>query len=127
MFFIRDTYAPVWNIQDVREKFSKVQISTSEKDRDGNRTWSNWFATFVGKAHQNVNQLEERDRIKIISGKVNRISKKNADGDWDSYVNVFVFDFEMANDFQNQGEQQPTSNTKAKRSEPEDADEPLPF
>jgi chaperonin GroEL (HSP60 family) len=126
VFFIKDTYATVWGVQDVREKFSKVQISTSEKDMDGTRTWSNWFATFVSKAHQKVDQLQEKDRIKIISGKVNRISKKQDDGTWETYVNVYVFDFEMANDFPNNNP--PVKNKESRQPEIEDSEEgELPF
>ena len=104
MFYIRDTYATVWNIRDIREKFSSISISTSEKDSNNNRKYSNWFATFIGQAHQKAKRLQQKDRIKILSGKINRIPRQKEDGTWNAFVNVVIFDFEMAEEYQAQDE-----------------------
>lgn len=99
MFFIKNAYATVWHVDDIKEKYAKVRIGTSEKNQHGEYENSNWFATFVGKAKEKVEALEPKDRITIVSGKVSNISKKMEDGKYKTYLNVVVFDFEK------QGEQ----------------------
>jgi len=92
-FFIKDSFAIVWNVDKVEEKYAKVRIGTSEKDQQGQYINSNWFATFLGKALKGVDELEPRDRITIHSGKIQNISKKQDDGGYKNYLNVVVFDF----------------------------------
>jgi hypothetical protein len=109
MFWIKDAFATVWNVNKVEEKYTKIRIGTSEKDpkNPGKYINSNWFATFVGKAHEKAESLEPKDRIKILTGKVTNVGTKQDDGKWTSYLDVVVFDFE-----------------KRGETKPEDADMP---
>ena len=94
MFFIKNAFATVWHVDKIEDKYSTVRIGTSKKNQDGTYTNSNWFATFIGKAHDKIKTLEPKDRITIITGNVQNVSKKQPDSTYKTYLNVAVFDFE---------------------------------
>ena len=126
MFFIKEAYATVWKIQEVRENYTRVRFSTSEKDLQGNYINSTWFGMFTGKAHAKAESLQEKDRIQITSGKINN-KREQKDGNWVTYTNVYVFDFEMSEPF---GQQQSAKPPKVKESKdyPDEEDEDvMPF
>jgi len=100
MFIIRDGYATVWSVED-KGNFVKGRISTSEKDKDGKYINSNWSAIFVGKAKEPALALSTKDRIKIISGKINKTTTGEGE-DRKSFVNVIIFDFENLSNSQNE-------------------------
>jgi len=95
MFYINDAYATVWSVED-KGNYVKGRISTSEKNKEGKYVNSNWFVTFVGKAKEPALALSRMDRIKIISGKISNTTSGEGK-DKKSYLNVVVFDFELAN------------------------------
>ena len=97
MFFIKDQFAKLWSV-DLSGTYPKGRISTSEKDREGNydkTKTSNWFVTFFGDAKDKAGDLEGTERIKILSGKITNISKKQPDNTYKTWLNVIVFDFEV--------------------------------
>jgi hypothetical protein len=121
MFFIKDAFAKVWSI-DKKEKFAKVRIGTSEKNQKGDYVNSTWFASFVGDAFKKIDELEIRDSIKILKGKVSNVSEKQDDGTYKNYLNVAVFDFENANRDSKNDESEPDDD-----SAPAVEDDDLPF
>ena len=116
MFLIKDAFATVWNTED-KGNYVQGRISTSEKDKkeDGKYINSNWFCRFVGTAKEKSTTLKERDRIKILSGKITNIVSGEGDNK-KTYLNVIIFDFEMLN---SAGYTKPVS--------PEVEDDDLPF
>ena len=69
MVFVRNDkiFAKVWKI-DKKEKYADLRISTSEKvEKDGNTEYvnSNWFARAVGKAFNQLKDINEGDRVVI--------------------------------------------------------------
>jgi hypothetical protein len=98
MFFIKDAYATVWKVEE-NDTFVKGTISTKEKTQEeGKSIWSNWNVKYVGKAKEKALSLVERDRIKILSGKINT-TLWGKDESKKLYTNVTVFDFELAGDY----------------------------
>lgn len=96
-------FAKVWKL-DPAEKYVRAQVSTSDKDKDGNKVYSSWNAMFVGNCVQNAKQLEEKDSIKIISGKISNVFSKK---DNKVYNNMTIFAFELADN-----DSQQTQKTK---------------
>lgn len=93
MLNISKSYATIWNVED-RGNYVQARISTSRKDnRDNSYINSNWFARFVGNCKDAAKNLKERDRIVITNGTVENVYDKNSGK---SYVNVVIFDFDMA-------------------------------
>lgn len=94
MFYIKDAYATVWSVED-KGNYVKGRISTSEKDtrNEGQYINSNWFVTFVGNAKDKALNLSEKDRIKILSGKITNTATGEGN-DKKYFTNVTIFDFE---------------------------------
>ena len=97
---ITNTYATVWEVLS-REYPARIRLSTSRKDRDNNYVNSNWFGALFGEAFNKVGLLptQERCRIKITNATVERVSVKQEDGSYKNYVNLTIFDFEPAEEF----------------------------
>ena len=111
-------FATVWSVED-KGNYSQGRISTSEKDNreEGKYINSNWFCRFVGKAKDDAASLKERDRIKILSGKI----QNTVGGEGENkrtYLNVIIFDFELLNS---------AGYTKPVNPVVEDDDDDLPF
>ena len=93
MIFIKNDkiYAKVWKV-DVKEKYTSLQISTSDKQQDGTYKNSGWNCRLVGKAKDIA--VNENDRIVITSAKIENIYDKENKKSW---LNIIVFDFENEN------------------------------
>lgn len=120
MFFIKDTYATIWHVEDAGN-YVKCRITTSEKNAEGNYEYSNWFANFIGKAKETALELEQKDKIKILKGKVTN-KAFGEQGNKKSYLNVAVFEFEKLDAFTNDN-----NNLDVPPSEQEAGDDDLPF
>ena len=122
MFFLKNAFATVWKVTKVEDKYARVTLGTSEKKLDGTYENSNWFATFVGKAKEKIEDVKPKDRITIVTGKVSNVGKKQEDGTFINYLNVVVFDFVK------QGEAVGDLDTPPQQdSTPDDDDDDLPF
>jgi len=128
MFFIKEAYGTVWKVQEVRENYTRVRFSTSEKDLQGNYVNSTWFGMFTGKAHEKAQSLQEKDRIKITAGKINN-KREQKDGNWVTYTNVYVFDFELSDPLgqQQTTKQKPPKVAESKDYPDEEDDDVMPF
>ena len=110
-------YAKVWNV-DVKEKYTDLRISTSEKVDKGGDTYyiySNWFARAVGKAHNQAKNFSQGDNVVITKAKLSN-EQYEKDGQKRSAFKFVVLEFESKED------------TKAPESNNEgDSEEDLPF
>ena len=86
------TWATVFKPRE-QNGFVKAQLSTSEKDQEGNFTNSTWFASFSKNISEKAKKLQDKDRIIIKKGKLTNISKKNEDGSYTSYLNLNIYHF----------------------------------
>ena len=63
-------YAKVWKVTPSENgKYVDLQITTSEKDNDGNYVNSSWFPRVIGKAVNTLKGLKREDRIIILKSK----------------------------------------------------------
>lgn len=117
VFVTNKIFAKVWNA-DVKDKYTDLRISTSEKiEKDGYTSYinSNWFARAVGKAHNQAKDLKEGDRVVITKAKLsNELYEK--DGQKRSAFKFVILEFESA------------ENTQAPEVDnTSDSEEDLPF
>ena len=146
MFRIQNAYATIWGATR-EEKRTKVRLSTSDKDRDGNKQYSNWNATFVGKAHDQIASIipeleasaeaaknggkRQSFPITIVSGKVvnTRYEAKDKDGKpvQRDYLDVVVFDYEMSNFIGSTTSSAPATHMPTSPTVEDDSDDMLPF
>ena len=119
MVFVRNDkiFAKVWKI-DKKDKYADLRISTSEKvEKDGNTSYvnSNWFARAVGKAFNQLKDINEGDRVVITKAKLSNESYEK-DGQKRSAFRFVVLEFESKED------------TKApEAANTSDSEEDLPF
>lgn len=72
-----EVYATVWKINHPESgKYIDVQITTSEKNKNGEYENSSWIARVIGHALNSLKGIKERDRIKITSFKMSNIYDK---------------------------------------------------
>jgi hypothetical protein len=105
-------FATYWGTEKEGEKFATVKLSTGDKQKDGTYINTNWFATFVGKALEKLDDLKSKDKIQItgkISNPYNKETKK-------SFLSLLVWDFEFSDGVK----------SNAKNSN-EELDEQMPF
>lgn len=89
----KDGYAKIWKI-DRKDNFTKVQLSTSKKSKDGLKYETDFsgFVSLIGHAHNKAADLKEGDRIKIGDFEVtNSYNKETKVG----YTNIAVFEYEI--------------------------------
>lgn len=119
MFYIKDTYAKVWKTMRVKEKYTDLNISTSEKDQDGNYINYNWFIRCLGAAHNKAKKIEDGTRIKILKGKIINENRQDKDGNWLPYgagITILVFDFEIADNNYSTDDNETKKTSKKKSS-----------
>ena len=119
MIFVRNDkiFAKVWKIEK-KDKHADLRISTSEKvEKDGNIDYinSNWFARAVGKAFNQLKDINEGDRVVITKAKLSN-EQYEKDGEKKSALKFVVFEFESK-----EGSEAPVANNSS------DSDDDLPF
>ena len=110
-------YAKVWNV-DVKEKYTDLRISTSEKiEKDGNTSYinSNWFLRAVGKAHNQAKNFNQGDNVIITKAKLSN-EPYEKDGQKRSAFKFVALEFESKEDTK-----APEANNAS------DSEEDLPF
>lgn len=116
VFVTNKIFAKVWKI-DKKDKYADLRISTSEKvERNGEATYinSNWFARVIGKAFNQLKDINEGDRVVITKAKLsNEMYEKN--GEKRSAFKFVVLEFET------------NQETASATESIDDSDESLPF
>ena len=73
--------ATFWDIKESKGNYAVVSLSTSSRDKEKNWHNSNWgFCRFVGSAVEGLEDLKEKDRIVIKSGKIAKDMYIDKDG-----------------------------------------------
>lgn len=96
MGFRTGGYMSCWGTEPSRSgNTTKVRLSSSRKNKltgEYEQDFSG-YCTFIGKAHEMAQNLQPKDRIKILECDVGTTYDKEKKKE---YVNYKVFDFEMA-------------------------------
>jgi single-stranded DNA-binding protein len=73
--------ATFWKIVEQKENYATVSLSTSSKDKEKNWHNSNWsYCKFVGTALRGLEELNEKDKIVVKQGKIDRDPWVDKDG-----------------------------------------------
>lgn len=117
MIFVKDKiYAKVWKISKRDEKYLDIQVTTSEKDKDGNYVNSGWFPRLVGHAFNSLKDtLKEGDRITITKAKLSNERYTDRDGNTKSSFRFIVLEAEI--DSSAPGEVKQDTQEKASKAE----------
>lgn len=96
IFVTNKIFAKVWKI-DKKEKYADLRISTSEKtEKDGKTEYlnSNWFARAIGKAFNQLKDINEGDRVVITKAKLTN-EPYEKDGVKKSAFKFVILEFEI--------------------------------
>ena len=112
-FNITGRFIKIWEV-DVKEKMVLCDLSTSEKNKDGEWEASNYYKVkFVGKCFENAKTLKKGDTIEIINGKIGKRKYQEK-----YYDDVVVFAYRME---EGQKQYEPSG------FKPVDSEQDLPF
>lgn len=108
-------FAKVWK-STVEEKYIDLQISTSEKDGDGNYKNSSWFPRVIGHAYNTLKDVKEGDRITITKSKFTNERYEDKDGNKRSFFRFIILEATINNDDASQEEETETPKKKSSTS-----------
>jgi hypothetical protein len=109
-------YAKVWKIQETQEKFTKLQVSTSEKgENNGEYKNSGWFITCIGHAKNSLKDVKESDTIIITRAKLtNEYNKEKKQ----SYFNFIVLEASIKGNTTTETPQKPVTKKNNSEEDP---------
>jgi len=87
------SYAKIWEIKEIKDKYSEIRISTSQKDKNSGEYRQDFgaFVRMVGQAHQQLAYMSEGDKFKILRcGVENSYNKEKKT----TYTNYVIFEIE---------------------------------
>lgn len=88
-------YATVWNVEELESGNLAIQITTSEKDEDGEYVKSSiWFPLVVGNAIESLEGLERGMQIAIYCAKFRNRSRDDYD-DNRIFFNMYIIDAQI--------------------------------
>ncbi len=100
-------YAKVWKVTPSENgKYVDLQITTSEKNSDGDYINSSWFPRVIGKAVNTLKGLKREDRIIITKSKFTNERRDTDDGK-KSFFRFLILEAEI------EGSERDSSNTPA--------------
>lgn len=108
-------FAKVWK-STVEEKYIDLQISTSEKDGDGNYKNSSWFPRVIGHAYNTLKDVKEGDRITITKSKFTNERYEDKDGNKRSFFRFIILEATINSDDASQEEETETPKKKSSTS-----------
>lgn len=93
MIFIQGKiFAKVWKV-DKSEKYIDLQVTTSEKDKEGNYVNSGWFPRLIGHAFNALKDtIKEGDTLIITKCKITNERYKDDDGNTKSRFKFVVLE-----------------------------------
>lgn len=120
-------YATVWEVKPSESsKYIDLQISTSEKNKDGERVYSKFWPRAIGHAANSLKNLKNGDRILIKGCKIYNEMYLDEDGNKKrSPTKLLIFDAEIAENAPQQSAEQPTQEKTTPAATPTtDEDDP---
>lgn len=116
MIFIHDKiYAKVWKVEKF-EKYIDLQVTTSEKDKDGNYSNSGWFPRLIGHAFNALKDtIKEGDTLIINKCKLTNERYEDNEGNKKSRFKFVVLEASISEPKEN-GETSQNTTTAAPAS-----------
>ena len=102
-------------------KYIDLQITTSEKDMDGNYVNSSWFPRCIGKSVNTLKGVKREDRIVITKCKFTNERYTTEDGATKSRFRFLILDAEIEG--KANGGNAPVNTKPAPKTQPEDNQE----
>lgn len=116
-------FGKVWKVKPADNgKYIDLQMTTSEKDADGNYKNSGWFPRAIGHAANSLKDIKDNDRIVITKAKFTNERYEDANGNKKSAFRFLILEASIV---ENEDSKKPAAETKKtpEKAEPEQVDE----
>lgn len=99
IFNSNQIYGKVWKVtHPENNKYIDLQMTTSEKDADGNYKNSGWFPRAIGHALNSLKEVKEGDRICITKSKFTNERYEDANGNKKSAFRFIILEASILSD-----------------------------
>lgn len=116
-------FGKVWKVKPADNgKYIDLQMTTSEKDADGNYKNSGWFPRAIGHAANSLKGVKDNDRIVVTKAKFTNERYEDANGNKKSAFRFLILEASIV---ENEDSKKPAAETKKtpEKTEPEQVDE----
>lgn len=122
MIFIHDKiFAKVWKVEKA-EKYIDLQVTTSEKDKEGNYVNSGWFPRLIGHAFNALKDtIKEGDTLIITKCKITNERYKDDEGNTKSRFKFVVLEASIGEPKENDKTPDTTPAASAPATQTQDA------
>ena len=122
MIFIHDKiYAKVWKVEKA-EKYIDLQVTTSEKDKEGNYINSGWFPRLIGHAFNALKDtIKEGDTLIITKCKITNERYEDNEGNKKSRFKFVVLEATVSEPKETDGTPAATTTPAASTPAAQDA------
>lgn len=120
MIFNNNTsYAKVWKVtKPADRKYIELQISTYEKNNEGEYVYSTWFPRVIGHAFNSLANVKEGDNIAITKSKFTNEKYTNKEGEVRSAFRFLILEANIEDKNAKENAPAPATNNAATEEQP---------
>ena len=130
MGFRNNAYATCWEVDRKSDKWTKIRINVSVKNKDGEyeEEFRGWVDCIGTACAQKAAKLKERTRIKLLQTDVRTPKHTDGEGNTKYYTNYILTDFELADGSSSSDKTKPKPKQDSYEGENDQSDnDDLPF
>lgn len=121
-------YGKVWKVtHPENNKYIDLQMTTSEKDADGNYKNSGWFPRVIGHALNSLKEVKEGDRICITKSKFTNERYEDANGNKKSAFRFIILEASILSDNNSTAAPEQKEQTKAPKQKAQEQADDCPW
>lgn len=121
-------YGKVWKVtHPENNKYIDLQMTTSEKDADGNYKNSGWFPRAIGHALNSLKEVKEGDRICITKSKFTNERYEDANGNKKSAFRFIILEASILSDNNSTADSEQKEQTKAPKQKAQEQVDDCPW
>lgn len=121
-------YGKVWKVTPAESgKYLDLQMTTSEKDGEGNYKNSGWFPRAIGHALNSLKEVKEGDRICITKSKFTNERYEDANGNKKSAFRFIILEASILSDNNSTAAPEQKEQTKAPKQKAQEQADDCPW
>lgn len=122
-------YGKVWKVEPSQNgKYMDLQMTTSEKDSEGNGYInSSWYPRVIGHALNSLKNIKEGDEITITKSKFTNERHEDKDGKKRSFFKFLIFEASIRENNDKQPVNPPQTPEKTETNQPTDEELEIPW
>ncbi len=123
IFTTNQIFGKIWKVTPAQNgKYIDFQMTTSEKDQDGNYKNSGWFPRAIGHAVNSLKGVKEGDRIVITKAKLTNERYEDEDGSTKSRFRFLILEATIQEDEGGAGNGEAPKATETPKKQQQEAE-----